>query len=63
MSSPFANRPGAQQTYAAMRRGSDGPAEVIDPAAHSRLDALEGRVGALEDAQHQDAAEDEQEGA
>lgn len=60
MSTPFAGNPGAQRTFEAIRGG--GPAETIDPAAHDRIDALEGRVSRLEGAQHQDAAEAGQEG-
>jgi hypothetical protein len=50
---------GGQRTMAAMRGDrAREPAEVIDPAAHDRLDALEGRVSKLEDDARQDEAED-----
>jgi hypothetical protein len=61
VSAPFQGRPGAQSSYAALRAGRPGAGEVIDPAAHDRLDALEGRVSRLEDAApgDGDAGEDE----
>jgi hypothetical protein len=60
MSTPFAYRPGAQASYAALRGARDRePAEVIDPAAHSRLDRLEDRVDALESKDGRDGEDEE----
>jgi hypothetical protein len=76
MSTPFPPGSGAARTMAALRAGRPGPAEVIDGAAHGRLDDheedprahasvidhLEGRIARLEAAARQDEAQDQDEG-
>jgi hypothetical protein len=50
-------------SVAAAMRAAHGPAEVIDPAAHSRIDDLDERVSRLErDREDEREDEDEREG-
>jgi hypothetical protein len=61
VSTPYLT-PAGRELHDQLTRRGGGSAEVIDPAAHDRLDALTARVDALE-AGREDAGEDEQESA